>query len=69
MFNEIWIFVCKTSLYLAVEKGNIEIVKLLLTNNKLDANLGYIVNNIQNQIIQCNSKSYFLIKFENQIFF
>ena len=33
------IYVCKTALYLAVEKENIEIVKLLLTNDKLDINL------------------------------
>ena len=31
-----------TALYLAVEKGNIEIVKLLLMNDKLDINLGCI---------------------------
>ena len=35
----------KTALYMAVEKENIEIVKLLLTNNKLDINLGYIFHN------------------------
>ena len=35
----------KTALYLAVEEGNIEIVKLLLTNDKLDINLGYIFLN------------------------
>ena len=29
----------KTALYLAVEKENIEIIKLLLTNDKLDINL------------------------------
>ena len=29
----------KTALYLAVEKENIEIVKLLLTNDKLDINI------------------------------
>ena len=34
----------KTALYLAVEKENIEIVKLLLTNDKLDINLGFILN-------------------------
>ena len=34
----------KTALYLAVEKENIEIVKLLSTNDKLDINLGYIFN-------------------------
>ena len=43
-----------TALYLAVEKENIEIIKLLLTNDKLDINLGYILNifiyKIQNHI-------------------
>ena len=34
----------QTALGLAVEKENIEIVKLLLTNDKLDINLGYILN-------------------------
>ena len=34
----------KTVLYLAVEKENIEIVKLLLANDKLAINLGYIFN-------------------------
>lgn len=29
----------KTALYVAVERFNIEIIKLLLTNNKLDTNL------------------------------
>ena len=33
----------KTALYLAVEKENIEIVKLLLTNDKLDINIGFIL--------------------------
>ena len=32
----------KTALYLAVEKENIEIVKLLLMNDKFDVNLEYI---------------------------
>ena len=33
----------KTALYLAVEKGSIEIVKLLLTQEKHDINLGHIL--------------------------
>ena len=37
----------KTALYLAVEKENIEIVKLLLTNDKLDPN----ILNIKNAIV------------------
>ena len=37
-FNEIYINIYKTPFYRAVEKGNIEIVKLLLTNNNVDIN-------------------------------
>ena len=63
----------KTALYLAVEKENIEIVKLLLTNDKLDINIINILNiffikfkiisfnEIQNHIFQYNSKSYLSI--------
>ena len=29
----------ETALYLAVEKGNIEIIKLLLENEKIDTNI------------------------------
>ena len=73
-FNIIMIF--KTALYLAVEKENIEIVKLLLTNNKLDINIINILNiffiklkiislnEIQNHIFQLHSKSYLSIKFK-----
>ena len=48
-----------TALYLAVEKGNIEIVKLLLNNDKLDINLGYIFHNFL-----YNFKSYLSITFK-----
>ena len=34
----------KTALYLAVEKENIEIVKLLISNNKTDPNIIYILS-------------------------
>lgn len=39
--NEIYIyfFFNKTALYVAVEKGNIDIIKLLLTCDKLDLNI------------------------------
>ena len=50
----------KTALYLAVEKENIEIVKLLLTNDKLDINL----LNILLLIILYNSKLFLLITFK-----
>ena len=43
-FNEILIRFYKTALYLAIEKDNIEIVKLLLTNNKLNINQRNILN-------------------------
>ena len=35
----------KSALYLAIEKENIEIVKLLLTNDKLDINILNIFHN------------------------
>ncbi len=66
----------RTALFLAVEKENIEIIKLLLNNNKLDINLGYILNifyikfnilsfnRIQNHIFQFHSKSYLSIPFK-----
>ena len=34
--NEIHIYIHKTALFTAVEKGNIEIIKLLLTNEKIE---------------------------------
>ena len=43
-FNEILIKLYKTALYLAVEKENVEIIKLLLSNNKIDVNIPYILN-------------------------
>ena len=62
-FNIIIIY--KTALYLAVEKENIEIIKLLLTNDKLDINIINILNiffyKISNHIFQWNSKSYLSI--------
>ena len=33
-----------TALYLAVDKGNIEIIKLLLSNDKLDINIMNVFN-------------------------
>lgn len=55
--NEIIKFIYyKTPLYFAIEKKNIEIVKLLLLNDKIDINFGYILKTIiiykiENQII------------------
>ena len=41
-FNEIIKLYNKTALYLAVEKENNEITKLLLNNDKIDVNIPYI---------------------------
>ena len=38
------IIFCKTALCKAIEKKNVEIVKLLLTNDKIDINVIYILN-------------------------
>ena len=40
-FNEIQTLFNKTAFYLAVEKENIDIIKLLLANTKLDVNIPY----------------------------
>ena len=41
--DEIFIYFYKTALYLAVEKENIEIIKLLLSNDIIDVNIPYIL--------------------------
>ena len=43
-FDEIIIYFYKTALYLAIEKENIEIIKLLLTRDNIDVNIPYIPN-------------------------
>ena len=69
------IIIYKTAFYLAVEKESIEIVKLLLTNDKLDINVLNIFHNfyiifkiffniIQNHIFQYYSKSYLSMIFK-----
>ena len=45
----------KTPLYLAVEKENLEIVKLLINNNKINLNIPYIL-------------LYFFIEFDIHLF-
>ena len=50
----------KTTLYIAVEKENIEIIKLLLTNDKTDINK---INVLYNQKFQYNLKLSFSIAF------
>ena len=53
-FNKITIQFYKTVLYTAVEKENIEIIKLLLANDKINVNtlniLIFIFNEIKNHI-------------------
>ena len=38
LLNEIIIYLNKTILYLAIEKENIDVIKILLANDKLDIN-------------------------------
>ena len=53
----------KTALYLAIEKENIEMVKLLLTNDKIDVNEVYTVYiQIFNKIHQSKCSISFQIK-------
>ena len=49
---------------MAVEKGNVDIVKLLLTNNKLDINIPYKINIYLNYLIISN----FLKKLEEHLY-
>ena len=43
LFNKILIWFDRTALYAAVEIGNIGIIKLLLTNDKIDPNITNIL--------------------------
>ena len=45
-FNEIQTLFNKTAFYLAVEKDNLEIIKLFLNNDKLDINIPYILSSM-----------------------
>lgn len=57
-FNEILInAINKTALFVAVENGNIDIVKLLLSNNNIDVN---IINTIINLFFKCYFKLFLL---------
>ena len=60
IINEILIKINVTALFRAVEKGNVDIIKLLLTNDKLDPNIINI-----NKLIICKIK--FQIKYFNEI--
>ena len=61
LFNEIMARFDKTALYLAVEKENVEIVKLLMTNEKIDPNIICI---LQSNYIKFNIKSFNLIQYQ-----
>ena len=50
LLNKIFWKIYRTPFYVAVKTENIEIIKLLLSNNKLNINTPYIVNSIVNQI-------------------
>ena len=39
IFNEIILYFKKTTLYLAIEKENLDIIQLLLSNDKIDVNI------------------------------
>lgn len=60
MTFEIYNFNKKTILYAAVEKGDPEIVKLLLSKEKIDVN----AKSIWNSIFQYHFKIYNIIKFQ-----
>ena len=46
IFNQIISWINKTALYYAVEKENIEIIQLLLSNDKIDVNILNILRTI-----------------------
>ena len=45
---QLYYFFYKTALYLAVEKENLEIIKLLLTKDDIDVNINYVLFNFIN---------------------
>ena len=53
-FMKLYFFFHKAPLYIAVEKAKIEIIKLLLSCNKLDINLLNIFKNKNFYVIQNN---------------
>lgn len=68
--NEIYFLFHQTALYGAIEENNIEIVKLLLSNEKLNINILNVlycfINKINMKIIERNSRLYILNMFEMQ---
>ena len=63
----------KTALFKAIEKENIEIIKLLLNNSKIDVNILSILiifrfYEILNHAFQFNLKSYISMSFKNYVF-
>lgn len=60
------IVIYKTPIHIAIEKGNIEIVKILLNTNKVELNYAYLyISKIQ---FECHSKINFSMIF-NFFFF
>ena len=60
IFYEVFFFsIYRTALHVAVEKENLEIVKLLLSNKNIDINQRSILKNT----FLYHSKSYFFIQF------
>lgn len=43
---KLYFFIQRTPLFIAIEKENLEIVKLILANEKLEINIPYILNYI-----------------------
>lgn len=72
--NVILIFLFyKTALFAAVEKENVEIVRILLTNDKIDVDVlnvlnTYIFNSILNLCIFITFKILYFNEIQNQIF-
>ena len=64
--NEIFVQVHKTALFAAIEKRNIDIVKMLLMNNKVDIDDAKHIYNINNYKIQwCSILPIFLKETKN----
>ena len=63
ILNRILIYINKTALYLAVEKENIEIINLLLNNDKVDVNILNIFNQVFEYYLKLNISIRFKINF------
>ena len=62
----------ESPLFLAIEKENIEIIKILLSNEKIDVNFGFIlmkkINKIWNKLFVWHTFISYLIQFLNKLF-